>query len=59
VKQNVAWPAVFVVEAPLDGLAWVARDAGTLKTTVTFGTGFPNVSVTVAVTQCFVPTTTS
>src|SRR5439155_12108469 len=56
VKQNVAWPEPFVVAEPLDGVEKVACAPTTLKTTVTPGVGLPEASLTVAVTQCWVPT---
>src|SRR2546428_10535885 len=56
VKQNVASPALFVGAEPLGGVANVACAPTTLKTTVTPGVGLPEASLTVAVTQCRVPT---
>jgi hypothetical protein len=51
----VAWPLASVVAEPLAGLAWVATDVGTEKRTTTPGTGLPEASLTVAVTQWVVP----
>src|SRR5439155_25591070 len=56
VKQNVAWPALSVVSAPLDGVEKVACAPITLNLTDIPGVGLPEASFTVAVTQCWVPT---
>src|SRR6266496_1742181 len=51
VKQNCAWPLESVVAEPLEGEAAVVAAPDTENTTVTPEMGFPNESVTVAVTQ--------
>src|SRR5687767_6760279 len=56
-KQNCpVVPFASVVPEPLAGVAPVAGEVGTAKTTLAFGTGLPNASRTVAVTQCVSPT---